>query len=104
MQYLASLRNNKKSVLQALLAAFILGLMAAEPAFAGGAVSSKVNSTMAQVQSVLTGVSVVAFTVSIMWVGYKMAFQHAKWSEVANILIGGVFIGAASLIASMVVA
>lgn len=70
------------------------------PAFAQIA---KVNSVLETVRSILLGVSVVLFTISFIWVGYKMAFQHAKWSEVSNILIGGIFVGGASAIAAMIV-
>jgi type IV secretion system protein VirB2 len=86
----------KTVVASALLTALLPGTAFAQVA--------KVNSTLAQVQSILQGASVVAFTIAIMWVGYKMAFQHAKWSEVSNIMIGGVFIGGAAAIASMLVA
>ena len=35
-----------------------------------------------------------------MWVGFKLAFQHAKWSEVSNIVIGAIIVGGAAGIAS----
>ena len=85
-----------------LIAAFLAVLLAvvATPAFAQIA---KVNTVLETVRSVLLGVSVVLFTISFIWVGYKMAFQHAKWSEVSNILIGGIFVGGASALAAMIV-
>lgn len=81
--------------------AFVAALSLAPPAFAQIA---KVNATMSMIQSILVGVAVTVFTIAIMWVGYKMAFQHAKWSEVSNIVIGGILLGGAPAIAAMVVA
>jgi type IV secretion system protein VirB2 len=89
----------KTNKLIGVLLALTLALVAT-PAFAQIA---KVNSVLETVRSILLGVSVVLFTISFIWVGYKMAFQHAKWSEVSNILIGGIFVGGASAIAAMIV-
>lgn len=75
-------------------------LTAASPAFAQ---ISRVNTVMSNVQTVLVGVSVTILTVAIMWAGFKMAWQHAKWSEVSNIVIGGILIGGASGIAGWLI-
>lgn len=75
-------------------------LFAASPAFAQ---ISKVNTVMSNVQTVLVGVAVTIFTLAIMWAGFKMAFQHAKWSEVSNIVIGGILVGGASGIAAWLI-
>lgn len=71
----------------------------ASPAFAQ---ISKVNSVMTAVQTTLTGVSVAAFTVAIIWAGFKMAWSGAKWADVSNIVFGGILVGGASGIASWV--
>ena len=71
--------------------------LCASPAFAQIA---RVNTVMTNVQNILIGVSVVAFTIALCWAGFKMAFQHAKWSEISNIVIGGIIVGGASGIAS----
>ncbi|WP_230182678.1 TrbC/VirB2 family protein [Aquabacterium sp. CECT 9606] len=78
---------------------FVLA-MAATPAFAQ---ISKVNTVMANVQTVLVGVAVTMFTLAIMWAGFKMAFQHAKWSEISNIVIGGILVGGAAGIAAWLI-
>ena len=65
---------------------------------------SKVDTVMTNVQNVLSGVAVVAFTIALIWAGFKMAFQHAKWSEISNIVIGGILVGGASGIASWLIA
>ena len=75
--------------------------LAAAPAFAQ---ISKVNSVMTNVQTTLVGVAVTIFTVAIMWAGFKMAFQHAKWPEISNIVIGGILVGGAAGIASWLLA
>ena len=72
-------------------------LLASSPAFAQ---ITKVNTVLANVQSILIGVAVTVFTIALMWVGFKLAFQHAKWSEVSNIVIGAIIVGGAAGIAS----
>ncbi|MDQ1815807.1 TrbC/VirB2 family protein [Massilia sp. CCM 9210] len=64
---------------------------------------SKVNSVMTNVQTVLTGVAVTCFTISLMFAGFKMAFQHSKWSEISNIVIGGIIVGGAAGIAGWLI-
>jgi type IV secretion system protein VirB2 len=78
-------------------AAACAGALAASPAFAQIA---RVNTVMQNVQTMLVGVSVIAFTVALIWAGFKMAFQHAKWSEISNIVIGGIIVGGAAGIAA----
>lgn len=90
--------NTQRSVAMRLVVA--LTLLASSPAFAQ---ISKVNSVMSNVQMVLAGVAVTVFTVAIMWAGFKMAFQHAKWSEIAHIVFGGILVGGASGIAAWIV-
>jgi type IV secretion system protein VirB2 len=63
----------------------------------------KVNTVMANVQSVLTGVAVIFFSIAIMWAGFKMAFQHAKWSDISSIVIGGILVGGAAGFASWLI-
>lgn len=95
LQYLANCRR------YAALAAGAALAMSAAPAFAQ---ISRVNTVMTNVQTILIGVSVVAFTIALVWAGLKMAFQHAKWSEISNIVIGGIIVGGASGIASWLLA
>lgn len=74
--------------------------VASSPAFAQ---ISKVDTVMTNVQNVLVGVAVTAFTIALLWAGFKMAFQHAKWSEISNIVIGGILVGGAGGIASWLI-
>ncbi|BEV13139.1 TrbC/VirB2 family protein (plasmid) [Asticcacaulis sp. DW145] len=78
----------------------LTALSMADPAFAQIA---KLTTVMDNVKAALVAIGVVAFTIAILWAGYKMAFQHAKWSEVANIVIGGVFVGGAAEIAGWII-
>ena len=75
-------------------------LLEAHPAWAQ---ISKVNTVMTNVQTVLVGVAVTLFTVAIMWAGFKMAFQKAQWSEISNVVIGGILVGGAAGIAAWLV-
>ena len=91
--------NEIRGAKTARIAIASLALMAS-PAFAQ---ISKVNSVMTNVQTVLTGVAITAFTIALMWAGFKMAFQHAKWSEISNIVIGGIIVGGAAGIAAWLI-
>lgn len=57
---------------------------------------TKVESNINWVQATLAAVAIITVTIAFMWVGFKMIFQHAKWAEVAHIVIGAGFIGGAS--------
>ncbi len=61
---------------------------------------SKVNSTLSNVQVALAGLAVTIFTIAFLWAAYKMAFQHAKWAEIAHIVYGAIMAGAASGLAA----
>lgn len=73
---------------------------ASSPAFAQ---ISRVNTVMSSLQGLLIGVAITIFSIAIMWAGFKMAFQHSKWSEVSNIVIGGVLVGGAGGIAGWLI-
>jgi len=81
-------------------ASFLLGLAVILEAHPAWAQITKVNSVMTNVQTVLVSVAVTLFTVAIMWAGFKMAFQQAQWSEISNLVIGGILVGGAAGIAS----
>ncbi len=71
--------------------------------FAHAAGLEKVESIMQNVSSALQAASVVTVTVAVLWCGYKIVFGGQTFREVAPVLIGGIIIGAASQIASMLV-
>ncbi|QBM30640.1 TrbC/VirB2 family protein [Hydrogenophaga pseudoflava] len=71
-------------------------LVSPEAAFA----QAQVNTVLSRVVTMLTGAGVLILTVAIIWVGYKMIFAGARFSDVAHILIGGILIGGAATFAS----
>ena len=75
-----------------LVGAGALMSLVASPAFAQIA---RANAVMGNIQALLIAVSLAAFTIALIWAGFKMAFQHAKWSEISNIVIGGMIVGGA---------
>jgi type IV secretion system protein VirB2 len=93
-------KDRRARTLGQLLAAAGLTAAATMPAHAQ---IQQVTTVMTNVQTVLTGVAVTMFTISIIWAGFKMAFQHAKWSEISNIVIGGILVGGAAAIAAWLI-
>lgn len=93
-------RTRWRSVLPGAVATVVAGAAITEPAYAQIA---QLTTVMTNLQTVLTGVAVTLFTISIIWAGFKMAFQHAKWSEISNIVIGGVLVGGAAAIAAWLI-
>jgi type IV secretion system protein VirB2 len=83
-----------------ILAAGAVMTLATVPAHAQIA---QLTTVMTNVQTALTGIAVVLFSIAILWAGFKMAFQHARWSEISNIVIGGVLAGGASAIAAWLI-
>ena len=64
----------------------------------------KINTTVTNVNTILVTISVAVVTIAIIWAGFKMIFQGARLSDVANVLIGGTLIGGAAAFASYIVA
>ncbi|WP_424196750.1 TrbC/VirB2 family protein (plasmid) [Ampullimonas aquatilis] len=63
---------------------------------------AKLTAVMTNMQATLYGVAITIFSIALMWVGFKMAFQHAKWSEVSDIAIGGIIAGGSTAIATYI--
>lgn len=63
----------------------------------------RVNTVMEKVQGALNGVSYVAVVIAILWAGYKILYGGQTFREASPILIGGIVIGAASQIASLLI-
>ena len=64
----------------------------------------KINTTVTNVQTILVTISIAVVTIAIIWAGFKMIFQGARLSDVANVLVGGTLIGGAAAFASYIVA
>lgn len=71
--------------------------MSATPAFAQ---LQKVTTTLTMIQTTLVSIAVVCLTIAIIWAGFKMIFQHARWTDISNIIIGGILIGGSAAIAA----
>jgi len=64
---------------------------------------TQLDTTLQAVVGWLQGAGVAAVTVAIIWAGYKMIFQHARWTDVATVVLGAVLIGAAATIATLLI-
>ena len=76
------------------------GLLATSPAWAQ---LSQVNTLLTTIQTTLLGVGGVICSISIIWAGFRMMFQHARFGDIANVFIGGLFVGCATVIAGMLI-
>jgi type IV secretion system protein VirB2 len=80
----------------------VLGLLLGQAA-AKAQGFEKVNTTVTNVTALLVTIAVAVVTIAIMWAGFKMIFQGARLSDVANVLLGGTLIGGASAFAAYIV-
>ena len=84
-------------------AALAFAALAALPYRADAQGFDKINATITNINTILATISVGVLTVAIIWAGYKIMFQGARLADVANILIGGTFVGGAAAFASYIV-
>jgi len=63
---------------------------------------TKIGSIFTSVTGALTAISATVFTLAITVAGYKIAFQGAKWNDVAPIVIGAFLVGGAAGIAAAI--
>lgn len=80
--------------------AAVVALLPATPAWAQ---LSQVNTLLSTIQTTLLGVGGVICSISIIWAGFRMMFQHARFGDIANVFIGGLFVGCATVIAGMLI-
>jgi type IV secretion system protein VirB2 len=64
---------------------------------------SQVNTLLTTIQTTMLGVGGVICSISIIWAGFRMMFQHARFGDIANVFIGGLFVGCATVIAGMLI-
>ena len=64
---------------------------------------SQVNTLLTTIQTTLLSVGAVVCSISIIWAGFKKMFQHARFGDIANVFIGGLFVGCATVIAAMLI-
>jgi type IV secretion system protein VirB2 len=82
------------------VAAITAALLLVSPAWAQ---LSQVNTLLTTIQTTLLGVGGVICSISIIWAGFRMMFQHARFGDIANVFIGGLFVGCATVIAGMLI-
>ncbi|PRX27287.1 type IV secretion system protein VirB2 [Paraburkholderia sp. BL18I3N2] len=82
------------------VAVITTALLVASPAWAQ---LSQVNTLLGTIQTTLLGVGGVICSISIIWAGFRMMFQHARFGDIANVFIGGLFVGCATVIAGMLI-
>ena len=63
----------------------------------------KINTTVTNINTILATISVAVVTIAIIWAGFKMIFQGARLTDVANVLIGGTLVGGASAFAAYII-
>lgn len=78
----------------------VVAMLTATPAYAQ---LSQVNTLLTTIQTTLLSVGAVVCSISIIWAGFKMMFQHARFGDIANVFIGGLFVGCATVIAAMLI-
>ena len=98
---LTSRKPNLTLLFMLLVAA--LCLFAPDVMAAGTDAQGKLCGVMKNVYSILKVASILIVTIAVIFAGYQIAFAHKRISDVAPILIGGLLIGAAAQIASMVI-
>lgn len=62
----------------------------------------KVNTNVNNINTLLVSISIAVVTIAIIWAGFKMIFQGARLTDVANILIGGTLVGGAGAFAAYI--
>ena len=92
------LLSDRRTALKIILATS--SLMFAYPACAQ---LSQVNTLLNTIQTTLLSVGGVICSISIIWAGFRMMFQHARFGDIANVFIGGLFVGCATVIAGMLI-
>jgi type IV secretory pathway VirB2 component (pilin) len=94
------MRREKRSAATRTVVAAILAALAAGPAMAG---LPNLNTAVANLTAILTGVSVAVVTLATMWVGFETLHRGAQWEDVKRIVIGAVIIGGAAALAAMII-
>ena len=82
-----------------MVGACLFALMLADPACAQ--ITSQASTILNDISTGLTAIGVVICTIALMWAGFKMMFQHARFGEIANIFVGSMIVGGASTIAGV---
>lgn len=82
---------------------FALALAAMSSSALASSDMSSVNGFLTNIETLLKGVAVAVVTIAFMIAGYKVVFGGSTVREVVPIVIGGLIIGAAGYLASLIV-
>ncbi|MGH8039941.1 MAG: TrbC/VirB2 family protein [Pseudomonas sp.] len=95
--------NAQRTLKTVLMATAFVGAMFVPQAFAQefGGTDTKVCGFFNSINGLLSIASIAVVTIAVIFAGYQIAFAHKRIADVAPILIGGLLIGAAGQIASM---
>ena len=62
----------------------------------------RVTAKLNNIQAWLIGVGAIIVTCALLWIAYKMIFDHAKWADMTKVFWGGAIAGSASVIAAWI--
>lgn len=106
-QFILSARNPVAAAGYALMTYVATSSVFAGTANTGVSASGEGRNVVTNFLNNITGIlnvaSVVVVTVAIIFAGYQIAFNNKRISEVAPVLLGGVLIGGAAQIATMLI-
>lgn len=68
-----------------------------------GGADMKICGFFDNINGLLNIASIAVVTIAVIFAGYQIAFAHKRISDVAPVLIGGLFIGTAGQIATMLI-
>lgn len=103
-----AIRDSKRHMKAALYAVLFAALLISPELMAGSTFSCKdagtnIKSFFETINGILAIISLAVVTIAIVFAGYQIAFAHKRFSDVAPVLIGGMMVGGAAAIASMLV-
>jgi type IV secretion system protein VirB2 len=103
-----AIRDSKRHMKAVLYAVLFAALLISPELMAGSTFSCKdagtnIKSFFETINGILAIISLAVVTIAIVFAGYQIAFAHKRFSDVAPVLIGGMMVGGAAAIASMLV-
>lgn len=100
-----SVEQARDALSTSLVSIAILAIVFTPDALAAGfgGADTKVCGFFDNINGLLNIASIAVVTIAVIFAGYQIAFAHKRISDVAPILIGGLFIGAAGQIATMLI-
>ncbi|MBB3833796.1 type IV secretion system protein VirB2 [Xanthomonas arboricola] len=105
-QDIANARRTLKTIAYAVasVAVFASGAALAGPGGTSyGGTDQKVCGFFEDINGLLSMASIAVVTIAVIFSGYQIAFAHKRIGDVAPILVGGVLIGAAGQISTMLI-